>query len=136
MATIHGRKGSVTISGQTVAAVTAFSYEESADQVETTSMSDTSKQYETGLVDGSGTIECRFDYEDYDAEDGQGTGLDALRAGTSVAVVLTPSSEVSSGEFITLSGSAVVTSYSYSQSFDDAITCSFGFQGVLTRTTS
>lgn len=132
---MHGRKGVVSISGITIAKVTAFNYEEKADSVDATAMGDSAKSYETGLSDGSGTIDCLFLATDYSATTGQGVALAALKAGTSVTLNLKGASDVSSGQFVGLSGTAVVNSYSYNQSFDDTAKCSFGFQGVLVKYT-
>jgi len=125
---MHGRRGSISIDGQALGRVTAFSYDESADSVESTAMGDTSKSYEGGLVDGSGTIDCRFDQ----ADAGQDDFLTALRAGTSVVLNLVSDSSDLVGTNVGFSGSAVINSFNYTQSFDDTINCSFGFQGVLT----
>lgn len=135
MAGIHGRSGAVKLSGVTVAAVTSFSYDEKADSLETTAMGDTSKSYASGLVDGSGSLECRFVNTDYSANTGQGIGLTALRAGTSIVVSLIPATATTTGMFVGLSGSCVINSYTYNQSYDGVATCTIGYQGVLTKYT-
>lgn len=133
---IHGRSGAVKLSGVTVAQVTSFSYDEKADSLETTAMGDSNKSYATGLVDGSGSLECRFVNTDYSANTGQGIGLNALRAGTVISVSLIPASATTTGMFVGLSGaSCVINSYTYNQSFDGVASCTLGFQGVLTRYT-
>ncbi len=129
---MHGRRGVVQISGATIAKVTAYSYEEKADSVDATSMGDTGKSYDLGLVDGSGTIDFRFLNTDYAVTEGQGIAKNALRAGTSVTLKLQPDSAITTGEFVALSGTVVVNSYSINQSFDDTINGSFAYQGVLT----
>lgn len=132
---IHGRGGAVKLSGVTVAQVTSFSYDEKADSLETTAMGDTNKSYATGLVDGSGTLECRFVNTDYSANTGQGIGLAALRAGTTIAVTLIPASGTTSGMFVGLSGNCVINSYTFNQSYDGVASCTMGYQGVLTKYT-
>lgn len=125
---MHGRRGLVSLSGTAIGRVTAFSYDESADSVEATAMGDTAKSYEGGLVDGSGTVDFRFSQTD----SGQDLMLTALRAGTAVTLDLVSDSADTSGTNVGFSGSVVVNSFNYTQSFDDTINGSFGYQGVLT----
>lgn len=135
MAGILGRRGVVKVSGNTIAGVSSFSYSEKADSIDATVMGDTGKVYLTGLPDGSGTVECRFVNTDYAATgEGQGTALGVLKTGTQVTLQLIADSAVTTGEFVGLSGSTcVITSYDYNQSYDGIPTCTFGFQGVLTK---
>jgi len=134
MAAIHGRKGKVIIGTGTtqVLSVYAFSYDASADQVDVTAMGDTSKSYLTGLADGSGTIEARLNATDFATTDGQGAMYAAFAAGSQVELDLILDSDVTTGEFVGLSGStAVINNFSINQSFDDSVSVSFGFQGTL-----
>jgi len=136
MAGIHGRRGSVKVSGNTVASVTSFSYDEKADSIEITAMGDSAKSYAAGLADGSGSLECRFVSTDYATTgEGQGTALAALRAGTTVTVNLIPDTATTTGEFVGLSGNTVINSFTFNQSYDGVPSCTFGFQGVLTKYT-
>lgn len=131
MARFHGRRGVVTIGASALGSVSAFTYEESADSVEATAMGDTTKQYEAGLVEGSGTVDCRFDPSDTEQE-----GLfDDLRAGTTVVLKLEfNSANATTGEIGSLDGSVILTSYSLNQSFDDTVNVSFAFRGALDMT--
>ena len=134
MARLHGKKGLVKIGESTVAAVSSFSYDETADSIDATAMGDTSKNYLGGLRDGSGSIEARYESTDYASAKGQGDLLAALEAGTGVIVDLQLDSDVTSGEFAGLSGdTAIINSFSFSQGFDDVVTVTFGFQGTLSH---
>lgn len=129
---IHGRRGKVLIGSTEVLSVSSFSYEASADQVDVTAMGDTSKQYLTGLADGSGSIEARLITDDFGAAEGQGGLYTAFAAGTQATLVLILDEDVTTGEFVGLSGTtAVINGFSVNQSFDDAINVTFSFQGTL-----
>lgn len=133
---VHGRRGVVKISGNTVASVTSFSYDEKADTVDATAMGDSSKSYVAGLVDGSGSIECRFVNTDYAPTSGAGAGVIALAAGTQVSLSLIPDSAGTTGTtmFYGLSAATVtLNSYTLNSSFDGVVGCTFGFQGKLAR---
>jgi hypothetical protein len=119
MARHTGKAGTVTISGMSITSVSAWSYEQSADEIETTSMGDTSKVYLGGLIDGSGTVDFRLD-----GGSGQTGVLTALDAGTSVTLSLGTGEE-------TLTGSCVVTSYSVNATYGDVVGGTFGFRGKL-----
>lgn len=122
----HGRNGIVRFGIGNVGRVTAFSYDESESPTEETAMGDSSKVFEAGLVEGSGTIDFRFDQND----GRQDSGMSDLRDGDSVSLVLYPLGLTGGVSF---TGSVIINSFTYTQSFDDTINGSFGFQGVLTK---
>lgn len=133
MARIHGRSGSFTVGAVLVSGVSSFSYDETTDSVDATAMGDASKQYLGGLRDGSGTIEARLVTGDFTSGGtGQGDLLVALAAGTEVSVALDIGSPLpADGEVTGYTGSVIVNSFAHSQSFDDVINITFGFQGTL-----
>lgn len=122
---IHGRNGTVSISGVSVGDVTAFTYEESAETTESTAMTDTERTFLPGISQGSGTVDMQFIVDNA----GQIAVQDALRNGATVSLELDPSN-ASSGN--TWQGDVIIVSYSYNQSMDAVISCSFGYNGVLT----
>ena len=132
MARLHGKGGTVTVSGITVSGVTSFSYDETADSVDATAMGDTSKQYLGGLRDGSGTVELRLVTEDFTSGvTGQDAFYDAMGLGTSVSLVLDIGGTPSAGQIEALSGSPIINSFAMSASFDDVVNITFGYQGSL-----
>lgn len=132
MARIHGRSGTVTVGGVTVSGVTSFSYDVSADSADATAMGDSGKQYLGGLKDGSGTVEMRLVQEDFTSgSSGQDALYDALTDGTGVAIVLNVGGSPASGEIESYTGTPIINSFAHSQSFDDTVNITFGFQGLL-----
>ena len=85
---VHGRSGAVTVGAtpSAVASVTGFSYEESAEETETTAMGDTAKSYLGGLRDGSGSIDCNW----LSSDAGHTALLAGLAAGEEIALNLYP----------------------------------------------
>ena len=80
MASHIGRDGIVKVgSANTVAEVKSFSIEESADTVETTKMTDTSRTHAITLTSFSGSLDCFWDETDT-------TGQGALTIGASVTL--------------------------------------------------
>jgi len=121
---IHGRNGTVSVSGITVASVTSFSYEESADTTEATAMTDTERTFLPGISQGSGTV----DFQWIDNNAGQIAVKDALRNGTTVTLELDP---ISGATGSTYTGDVIIVSYSFNQSMDSIVNGSFGYNGVL-----
>lgn len=121
---IHGRDGTVAVSGITVANITAFSYEESADTTEATAMTDTERTFLPGISQGSGTVDFQFIVDNA----GQIAVQDALRNGTTVTLDLDPDTGTTGNTF---QGDVIIVSYSYNQAMDSVVNGSFGYNGVL-----
>ena len=126
---VHGRSGAAKISTDAVAAVTGFSYDESADKAETTAMGDTAKTYLGGLRDGSGSLDCFWQATDA----GHDALLAGFAAGTTVTLHLYPEGD-STGK-IDYTGDVVIDSVGLAQTKDDLVTISFSFSGFLTKET-
>jgi len=125
---VHGRAGTVKAgaSPAVLASITAFSYEETVDETETTAMGDTAKSFLGGLPDGSGQVDCWWD----ELDTGHDALITAMQAGTVVALELWPQG---SGVGAKYTGDVTVKSFSLSSSKDDIITISFQFRGFLTK---
>lgn len=125
---VHGRSGAVKAGAipSACASVTAFTYEETVDETETTAMGDTAKSFLGGLADGSGQIDCWWD----ESDTGHDALVTALQAGSTVAVELYPQGDGVGAKY---TGNVVVKSMSISSSKDDIITISFQFRGFLTK---
>ena len=128
MATHVGTSGVVKVGSDAVAEVTGFNIDETADTVEDTSLTDTSKTYKALRSDATGTIECHWDETD---TSGQG----ALTVGASVTLNLYPEGADAADTYYT--GSAIVTGVSQNVSLDGVIarTITVQFSGGVSTTT-
>jgi hypothetical protein len=128
-AAIHGRAGTVKAVANAVGSVTAWSYEESVDETDTTAMGDTAKSYLGGLRDGSGQVDAFW----YKTDVGHDALLTAFAAGTAVVLHVNPTGLATTGN-IDYTGSVMIKSVSINSSKDDIITISFQYRGFLTKT--
>ena len=128
MAVHTGSAGLVKVGGNTVAEVTGFTLETTADVIETTALSASAKSFVASRSTFTATIECHFDETDTNSQR-------TLIEGASVNIFLHPEGDYS-GYFV-LQGAAIVTSNSVSVTMDDTIRLSIGVQGTggITRTT-
>ena len=128
MAIHKGSEGYVKVGSNTVAEVRSYSIDESADVIESTTMGDSAKTFESSLTSFSGSLECYWDETDT-------SGQVALSNGSSVTLNLYPEGDQSGDTYY--SGTAIVTGKSVSGSHDGLIEASISFQGsgALTITT-
>ena len=128
MATHVGTSGVVKVGSDLVAEVTGFTIDESADVVEDSQLTDTSKSYKVLRSDATGTVECHWDETDT-------TGQTALAVGSSVTLNLYPEGEASGDTYYT--GTALVTGVSQNVSLDGVIsrTITVQFSGGVSTTT-
>jgi hypothetical protein len=127
MATHHGKEGVVKAGGTAIGEITGFTLETTADVVEDTELSDSTKSFLAGRTSFSGTLEMSYDETDSPQQ--------TLTAGTSIAFILLPEGDTSGDESFT--GSGIVTGMSVTNGMDAVITRSVTFQGTgaLTRGT-
>ena len=128
MAVHTGSAGLIKIGSNTVAEVTAFTMETTADVIESTQLSDTNKTYETRRKSGTVTIEAAWDETDTN-------GQIALQEATGVTLLLYPEGADSGDYFYTVP--AIVTGNSVSVTMDDLIRLSISCQinGAISRGT-
>lgn len=128
MATFTGSAGVILVGSNQVAEVRNYSIEESADTIEDTSMSDTSRTFKVGLKSFSGSADVFFDDTDT-------TGQGALTVGSSVTISFQMEGNTTGDHKLT--GTALVTSRSISASFDGMVEASISFTGTgaLSETT-
>lgn len=82
MTTFTGNSGVITVDGNALAEVTAWSVTDSADRVEDTALGDSNRTYKSGLADVEGSLDCHWDDTDT-------SGAQALLVpGASVALIL------------------------------------------------
>ena len=128
MAVHTGSAGVVKIASNTVAEVTAFTMETTADVIESTQLSDTNKTYEVSRKSGTVTVECMWDETD-------SNGQIALQEATGVSLLLYPEGATSGDYFYTVP--VIVTGNSVAVTMDDIIRLSISCQinGAITRAT-
>ena len=122
MATHHGKEGVVTAGGTGIGELTGFTLETTADVVEDTQLSDSTKSFVTGRTSFSGTLEMSYDETDSPQQ--------SLTAGTSISFILAPEGNASGDE--TFTGTGIVTGMSVSIPLDGITTRSVTFQGTGT----
>ena len=128
MATHHGKEGVVKAGGTGIGELTGFTLETTADVVEDTQLSDSTKSFVTGRTSFSGTLEMSYDETDSPQQ--------TLTAGTEISFVLGAEGDASGDEIF--SGSGLVTGMSVNVTLDGITTRSVTFQGTgaLTRGTA
>ena len=127
MAVHKGSEGTVKVGSNTVAEITGFSFDETADTIETTALSNTARSYVADYVTFSGTVDCMWDETD---TSGQG----AMTVGSTVTLNLYPEGGASSATYYT--GSACITSISRANAMGSVVTASFSFQGTNALTSA
>ena len=127
MATHFGKEGVVTAGGTGIGELTGYTLETTADVVEDTQLSDSTKSFVAGRTSFSGTLEMSYDETDSPQQ--------TLTAGTSISFVLGAEGDGSGDEIF--SGSGIITGMSVNVTLDGITTRSVTFQGTgaLTRGT-
>ena len=127
MATHFGKEGVVTAGGTGIGELTGYTLETTADVVEDTQLSDSTKSFVAGRTSFSGTLEMSYDETDSPQQ--------TLTAGTTIAFILAPEGNSSGDE--TFTGSGIITGMSVNVTLDGITTRSVTFQGTgaLTRGT-
>ena len=124
MATHFGAEGVVTAGGTGIGELTSYTLETTADVVEDTQLSDSTKSFVAGRTSFSGTLEMSYDETDSPQQ--------TLTAGTTIAFILAPEGNASGDE--TFTGSGIVTGMSVNVTLDGITTRSVTFQGTGTLT--
>ena len=126
MAVHKGSEGVIKVGANTVAEVRSYSLEESADVVEKTAMSDSSRSYLSTLTQFTASVEVFFDETD--------TAQTALSVGSTVILEVYPEGTSTGDTYY--NGSAIVTGFTKSASFDGLVEASITLQGSGGLTTS
>ena len=124
MATHFGSEGVVTAGGTGIGELTSYTLETTADVVEDTQLSDSTKSFVAGRTSFSGTLEMSYDETDSPQQ--------TLTAGTTIAFILAPEGNASGDD--TFTGSGIVTGMSVNVTLDGITTRSVTFQGTGTLT--
>ena len=120
MATLTGNNGTVKVGSAAIAEIRSFSVDETMDTIESTSMGDTYRTFETSLKSWSGSVDIFFDDTDT-------TGQGALTVGSEVTVNFQVEGDTT-GDHL-LSGAAIVTGRTINSSFDGLVEASLSLQG-------
>ena len=128
MATHTGSSGVVKVGTNTVAEVRSFTLDTTAELLEDTTLTDTSKSFQVGKKGATASVECFWDETDTN-------GHIAIAEGSSVALNLYPEG-ATSGDYY-YSGTYLITANSVSVPTDGIIEATFSatLTAALTRGT-
>ena len=128
MATHTGSSGLIKVGTNTVAEVRSFTLDTTAELLEDTALTDTSKSFQVGKKGATASVECFWDETDTN-------GQIAIAEGSSVALNLYPEG-ATSGDYY-YSGTYLITGNSVSVPTDGIIEATFDatLTGALTRGT-
>lgn len=120
MATHTGSEGLIKIGTTTVGELRSYTLEQTADTIEDTSMGDSSRTYKSALKGFSGSASLFFDEAD--------AGQILIVVGGSITIKVFPEGASSGDKFY--EGSAIVTGYNVSASFDGMVEAEMTFTGT------
>ena len=128
MATHTGSSGLVKVGTNTIAEVRSFTLDTTAELLEDTTLTDTSKSFQVGKKGATASVECFWDETDTN-------GQIAIAEGSSVALNLYPEG-ATSGDYY-YSGTYLITANSVSVPTDGIIEATFSatLTAALTRGT-
>jgi len=128
MATHTGSSGIVKVGTNTIAEVRSFTLDTTAELLEDTTLTDTSKTFQVGKKGATASVECFWDETD-------SNGQIAIAEGSQVALNLYPEG-ADSGDYY-YSGTWLITANSTSTPTDGMIEATFSatLTGALTRGT-
>ena len=128
MATHTGSSGVVKVGTNTIAEVRSFTLDTTAELLEDTTLTDTSKSFQVGKKGATASVECFWDETD-------SNGQIAIAEGSSVALNLYPEG-ATSGDYY-YSGTYLITANSVSVPTDGIVEATFSatLTGALTRGT-
>ena len=128
MATHTGSSGLIKVGTNTVAEVRSFTLDTTAELLEDTTLTDTSKSFQVGKKGATASVECFWDETDTN-------GQIAIAEGSSVALNLYPEG-ATSGDYY-YSGTYLISANSVTTPTDGIIEATFSatLTGALTRGT-
>ena len=120
MATHTGSEGTIKVATTVVGELRSYSLEQTADTIEDTQMGDSSRTYKSALKGWSGSASLFFDEAD--------AGQILLVVGGSITIKIFPEGASTGDKFY--EGSAIVTAYNISASFDGMVEAELTFTGT------
>ena len=120
MATHTGSEGLIRIGTTTVGELRSYTLDQTADTIEDTSLGDTTRTYKAGLKGFTGSASLFFDEAD--------AGQILIVVGTEIAIKFYPEGNTAGDKFY--EGTAIVTGYNISASFDGLVEAEMTFTGT------
>jgi predicted secreted protein len=120
MATHTGSEGLIRIGTTTVGELRSYTLDQTADTIEDTSLGDSSRTYKAGLKAFAGSASLFFDEAD--------AGQILIVVGTEIAIKFYPEGNTAGDKFY--EGTAIVTGYNISASFDGMVEAELTFTGT------
>jgi predicted secreted protein len=120
MATHTGSEGLIRIGTTTVGELRSYTLDQTADTIEDTSLGDSSRTYKAGLKAFAGSASLYFDEAD--------AGQILIVVGTEIAIKFYPEGNTAGDKFY--EGTAIVTAYNISASFDGMVEAELTFTGT------
>ena len=120
MATHTGSEGLIKVSTTTVGELRSYTLEQTSDTIEDTSLGDSTRTYKAGLKGFSGSASLFFDEAD--------AGQLLVTAGSSITINVSPEGTSTGDKYF--SGTAIVTGYNVSASFDGMVEAEMTFTGT------
>ena len=120
MATHTGSEGLIRIGTTTVGELRSYTLDQTADTIEDTSLGDTTRTYKAGLKAFAGSASLFFDEAD--------AGQILIVVGTEISIKFYPEGNTTGDKFY--EGSAIVTGYNISASFDGLVEAEMTFTGT------
>lgn len=132
MATYTGQDGSLTLGGNAIASVTAFSVDSTVNTIETTAMGQAYRSYVGGMAEWSGSADVFYNssdatniYNNALPDNNTDIGGDGI-----LAFVGYPGGDTDTGNAPKLTGNVIVTGLSISSETEGMVTASISFQGT------
>jgi predicted secreted protein len=120
MATHTGQEGLIRIGTTTIGELRSYTLDQTADTIEDTSLGDTTRTYKAGLKAFAGSASLFFDEAD--------AGQILIVVGTEISIKFYPEGNTTGDKFY--EGSAIVTGYNISASFDGLVEAEMTFTGT------
>lgn len=127
MSTISGNDGQITVAGTAIAAVKSFSFDITADKIETTTMGNDTRTYTQGLSSYTGSADVYFDPTNFTAISAfNGTGGTVGQANVAGKFYIV---QDSANDVMFYANSMVITGYNIKSSMDGMVEATISFQG-------
>jgi predicted secreted protein len=120
MATHTGQEGLIRIGTTTIGELRSYTLDQTADTIEDTSLGDTTRTYKAGLKAFAGSASLFFDEAD--------AGQILIVVGTEISIKFYPEGNTTGDKFY--EGTAIVTGYNISASFDGLVEAEMTFTGT------
>lgn len=129
MANHKGSEGSVYVGANAVAELKGWSFEETAEVIDDTTLGDAAKTHQVGTTSASGSIDCFWDETD---TNGQG----AIAVGSEVTLNMYPEGNTTGDTYYT--GSVIITGVNRQAAIDGMVEASYSWtaNGAITESTA